>query len=130
MTELAPVSSTTTETLISLALNAATMKHMALAQNIANVNNDGYRPVQVDFDSQVALFRDQLLTRGNDSSTARALETLRSAVTISESNDPTAKVQLDVEVAKMTQNAVHYQALLAARGKMSSMLRTAINGGR
>jgi hypothetical protein len=30
----------------------------------------------------------------------------------------------------MVQNTVHYEALLAAHGKMSSMLHTAINGGR
>ena len=128
MSEISAVTSSTTSMLVSLALNAATAKHMALAQNIANVNNEGYRPLQVDFEQQVAMFRDQLLNRGNDAASGRALETLRSGLQITEA--PEAKVQLDVEVAKMTQNAIHYQTLLAARSKLSSLVRMAISGGK
>ena len=131
MTDIAPITSSTTSMLISLALDAATMKHTAIAQNIANANNAGYRPLQVDFDNQVAMFRDQLLTRGNDAGIERAIDSLRSALEISEvPQAESAKVALDVEVVKMTQNALHYQALLTARGKVGAFMRMAINGGR
>lgn len=131
MTDIAPITSNTTSELISLALNAATMRHTAIAQNIANVNTEGYRPLQVDFDRQVALFKDQLLSSGNDASTSRAIRSLNSSIKMSEVEENDAsKVQLDVEIAKMTQNAIHYQALLTAKGKMSSFLRMAISGGR
>lgn len=131
MSDIAPIASSTTSMLISLALDAATMKHTAIAQNIANANNEGYRPLQVDFDRQVTLFRDQLLARGNEPSVKRAIDSLRSALEISEVPPAeSTKVALDVEVVKMTQNALHYQALLTARGKMGAFMRMAINGGK
>lgn len=125
------IADNTTSMLVSLALDAAASKHLAIAQNIANVNNEGYRPMRVDFDRQVALYKDELLTRNDDAISRRLLETLRAATTVSQVPESAAeKVQLDVEVAKMTRNAVHYQALLAARGKMASLISLAINGGR
>src|SRR5258706_14459440 len=109
---LTGVTGDTTSMLISLALNAATAKHIALAQNIANVNNEGYRPLRVDFDERVAFYKNQLLDPRNDAMSMRLLETLRSATTVVETNDATGwKVQLDAEMAKMAQNTVHYEAL-------------------
>jgi|SRR3990172_4367577 len=131
MTQLTAITNDTTSALVSLALNAAMAKHAAIAQNIANANNDGYRPVQVDFDRQVALFKEQLLNRDNDGAAGRAIDGLSATVRITEAPESSVdKVQIDAEVAKMTQNAVHYQALLAAHGKMAGLLRLAINGGR
>lgn len=125
------VASDTTSMLIAAALNAAQAKHLAIAQNIANVNNEGFRPLSVNFDERVAFFKHQLLDPRQDAATARVAETLREATAIVEARDSAGgKIQLDAEVAKMVQNTVHYEALLAAHGKMSSMLRTAINGGR
>ncbi|HLF22350.1 MAG TPA: hypothetical protein VI565_00400 [Burkholderiales bacterium] len=131
MTQLTAITNDTTSALVSLALNAAMAKHAAIAQNIANANNDGYRPVQVDFDRQVALFKEQLLNRDNDGAAGRAIDGLSATVRITEAPESSVdKVRIDAEVAKMTQNAVHYQALLAAHGKMAGLLRLAINGGR
>jgi flagellar basal-body rod protein FlgB len=125
------VASDTTSMLIAAALNAAAAKHLAIAQNIANVNNEGFRPLSVNFDERVAFFKNQLLDSRRDSATVRVAETLREATAIVEAPGSTSgKIQLDAEVAKMVQNTVHYEALLAAHGKMSSMLHTAINGGR
>lgn len=130
MTTLVSVTDDTTARLLALALNAATAKHIAIAQNIANANNDGYRPLKVDFDAQVALFKDQLLDPRNDAASARVFDALQTAVTIMPAGDEPAKVQLDVEVAKMAQNTVHYEALLSAHNSMAALLRFAINGGR
>lgn len=130
MSEISSITNSTTSMLVTLALNASSAKHMAIAQNIANVNTEGYRPLQVDFDAQVALFKDQLLNRGNDAAAGRAIEALRAGVKITEAPEAQGKVQLDAEVAKMTQNAIHYQTLLTARSKLSSLVRMAISGGR
>lgn len=130
MNDITAVSSSTTSALVSLALNAATARHMAIAQNIANVNTDGYRPLQVDFEEQVALFKEQLLNPRNDGVATRAIESMNTMTQIREVPDTAAKVQLDVEIAKMVQNTAYYQALLTAKSKLSSMLRMAISGGR
>jgi len=131
MSELAPISSNATTMLVALALDAATVKHAAMAQNIANANNEGYRAAQVDFDSQVAMFRDQLLAGGNDAAAKRAVESLRAGLHVTDAPDAeAAKVAIDVEVVKMTQNTLHYQALLTARGKLAAFMRMAVSGGR
>jgi flagellar basal-body rod protein FlgB len=131
MIDITAVTSETTSQLVRLALNAASAKHMAIAQNIANVNTDGYQPMRVDFERQVGLFRDQLLDRRQDGESARVLEDLRSSALIEQAPEPGAEqVELDSEVAKMVQNSLHYQALLAAHGKLASILRMAVTGGR
>ncbi|HEX9812993.1 MAG TPA: flagellar basal body protein [Burkholderiales bacterium] len=130
MTSLTALGNDATSALVSLALDAAASKHLAIAQNIANANNEGYRPLRVEFDRQLALFRNELLDRGDDARATRLVDTLRSSTVATEEPQAAAKVQLDVEVAKMAENTVHYQALLAARGKMASLVRIAINGGR
>src|SRR5687768_8380514 len=99
MNDITAVSSSTTSALVNLALNAATARHMAIAQNIANANNDGYRPLQVDFEEQVALFKEQLLNPRNDGVATRAIESMTSMTQIREVPDTAAKVQLDTEIA-------------------------------
>lgn len=131
MNGITAITSETTSQLVALALNAATAQHMAIARNIANVNTEGYRPVHVDFERQIAMFRDQLLDSRHDAESARVLETLRPETMVEQAPDAGGtKVELDSEVAKMVQNAVHYQALLAAHGKLTSILRMAVTGGR
>lgn len=112
-----------------MALNAALARHNAVATNIANANNENYRPLRLQFDEQLALFQNRLVDGRYDASNSRLLQSLGSSVALIE--DPTAaKVQLDVETARMVQNAVHYQALLAAHGKLNAIIRMAISGGR
>ena len=125
------VASDTTSMLVAAALNAAAAKHLALAQNIANANNEGYRPLAVNFDERLAFYKSQLLDPRNDAVSVRVAQTLNEATALVPATGSTSgKIQLDAEIAKMVQNTVHYEALLGARNKLSSMLRTAINGGR
>lgn len=128
MTPLTAVADDTTSRLVAAALNAATAQHYAIAQNIANANNEGYRPVRVDFEAQLAMLKDRLLDRRHDASSRRLLQGLQPALTVSEA--PEAKVRLDVEMANMARNTIQYQALLVAKGKLTSLLRAAITGGR
>lgn len=129
MTPINPVSGDVTKELVGLALNAALARHNAIATNIANANDENYQPLRLQFDEQLALFQDRLVNGRYDASTTGLLRSLRSSVALAD--DPTAdKVQLDAETARMVQNAVHYQALLAAHGKLSAITRMAISGGR
>lgn len=124
-----PVAGDVTTQLVSLALNASLARHAAIATNIANANTEGYRPVRVSFDEQIALVQDRLVNRRYDASAPRLIESLQRSMRPSE-NLSVAKVQLDAETAHMVQNAVHYQALLAAHNKMHAITRLAISGGR
>lgn len=120
-----------TSGLVMRALDAAALRHAALAQNIANASTPGYRPVRISFEDQLALSRSELLARGDESGGWRALDSVQPRV---EPEPVTAtggdKIRLDAEVAKMMQNAVYYQSLLAALSKNGSILRIAVREGR
>jgi flagellar basal-body rod protein FlgB len=124
--QLDPTSSGLTSRLLTLALDGAIARHTAIAMNVANAGVEGYQPVVARFDEML----DQL--RGGQSVTESTLASVGSAM----SNQPlvpdqqATQVQLDTEMAKLAQNTVQYQALLAANGKLTSMVRMAINEGR
>jgi flagellar basal-body rod protein FlgB len=121
----------TTATVVSLALDASTLRQQAIAANIANVNTPGYRPVRVRFEEQLAALRSQLEGSGAVDSTA--LDGLQPAIEHEPlTADPSggSAVQLDQEVAKLSTNALHYQVLLRALNRQLSIIGTAINDGK
>ena len=91
------------------ALDAASLRHQAIAHNIANAHTEGYAPLGVRFDAQLAAAR-------------RAQPELVRA-----SDEP---VQVDAELVKLSQNTLHYQALLRGIAKHYAILGAAISDGR
>lgn len=132
MIELDTVSSSLTSRLVALALDGAMARHAAIAMNIANTNVEGYRPVAARFDELVEQIRGRVIDRGAEAAAHNAITSVHDAM----NNQPlvvdasTSVVQLDVEMAKLAQNTVQYQALLTAKSKATSILRAAINEGR
>ena len=125
MNELASIGTVTTE-LVSRALDAATLRHAALAANIANATTEGYRPLHVAFEEQLAAARHALLDR-DEATARRALDNLHPQIVEATVE---AQVRLDREVSLMMQNALRYQALVTSLSKNASLLRTAIREGR
>jgi flagellar basal-body rod protein FlgB len=116
-----------TGVMVKLALDAANLRHLAIANNIANANTPGYVPLRVEFEERLeAAVRD---LRGGRTA---PLEALAPTVTA----DPGApgplgsKVQLDVEAARLAQNVLHYQALLQGLRGERDILQQAINEGK
>jgi flagellar basal-body rod protein FlgB len=96
------------------------------AANVANASVEGYRPLRLEFEDQLAAARSALLSR-DEAVAKRAVAQLEPRV----APDAGAReVQLDREVALMTENSVRYQALLGALGKNGALLRMAIREGR
>ena len=123
-----PTEAITTD-LVKLALDAASMRHLAIAHNLANVNTPGFAPARVDFENQLDAARAAL--RGGQPLEASMLAGVRPVGTrapVLEGSDRTA--MLDMEVAAMAQNTVHYESLLKALGKQMSILASAISEGK
>jgi flagellar basal-body rod protein FlgB len=100
-----------------LSLDAAALRHQAIAHNIANLHSEGYVPLGVSFDAQLAAQR-----RGRAAGPELVQDTLRS---------PGPRPQdVDVEMLNLSQNTVQYQALIRALGKHLSILGAAITEGR
>ncbi len=126
MSEIAGILNNPTTELVLHALDASVLRHAVHAANIANASVEGYQSLEVSFEEQLAGARTALLSR-DDSTARRAIASLEAQVR----PDPTERpVQMDREVALMMENAVRYQALLAALGRSGALVRLAIREGR
>ena len=119
-----------TMALVVKALDAATLRHQAIAGNIANANSVDYQPLKVNFEEQLGFAR-QALARGGGGLTAGDLASVRPFL----EQEPApvagkAAVMIDMEMVKLSQNTLQYQALLKGLGHRTSILGTAINEGR
>lgn len=119
----------TTSALLSLALAAASMRHQAIAHNIANANTPGYRPVGVSFEEHMAQARDAV-AQGRPVSLSD-LSSYRPVFAFAEEGAAGDQaVSLDMEVAKLSENTLHHQALLKALNRHFSIIGTAISEGK
>lgn len=118
-----PVDETTTA-LVRMAMDAANLRQLTHASNIASANTEGYVPVRVEFEEHMSAVRDAMQAGHLDAS---ALATARAATVVHEQG---GSVKLDQEVAAMSQNALHYQALVKLLDKQYSMVSMAIDGGK
>lgn len=118
--------------LVSLALDAATMRQQAIAQNIANVNTPGYQRMSVSFESHLAALKD---SSGHLKPRSLAsLSDFRPRLELAEAqvvgNQAEQKIALDQELVKLSENTLQHQALLKMMTKHFSVLSSAINEGK
>lgn len=124
------ISGATTDA-IRLALDAAGLRHQAIANNIANANTPGYVPLKVNFEEQMEAFR-QAAAGGSDADLKHALQGVKGFIEqdLAAAGPGASNVMLDMEVVKLSQNVVHYQTLLRGLAKQMSIISAAINEGR
>jgi flagellar basal-body rod protein FlgB len=121
-----PLESITSD-LITKALDVSLARHEVIANNIANSESAGYRPLKVDFDSIYEQMKG-VLESGADYDLAKAA--LR-AIEVAAEQDPAATgVLLDQQIVDMARNTTHYQALLSARGQFGEIMKLAVRGGQ
>lgn len=110
---------------LSLALDAAVMRQQVIAHNIANAHTAGYIPQRVSFEA--ALDTAAADAGRSDSAGALSLEPRFEAVA---GPSVDGAVRLDGEMAAMSQNSAHYQALLKALNRHLSVLASAVSEGK
>lgn len=120
-----------TTALLSLAIDAATMRQQALAQNIANVNTPGYRRVDVSFAERIgALIDGDGQVRTASPSELAAFRPFLQLAPADNADNADNKVSLDTELAAMSENTLHHQVLVKALSKHLALIATAINEGK
>lgn len=121
-----------TRSALALALDAATLRHQVIANNIANANTEGFAARKVDFAAYLQEARQVLQQTGQlDAISLRSLAAGRAAVELRLGPDgKPAPVRLDEEMADMAQNAVHYQALVRALSRQLSIVALAAADGK
>ncbi len=100
--------------MVKLALDAAALRHRAIAHNLANLHSGGYVPLDVSFEAQLDALR-----RGQ----APAQPELAARPGVAPGPRPQ---DADLEMVALAQNTVHYQALLKALGTQLAIVGSAI----
>ena len=110
----------TTQLGLERAIAGAAQRQSLLASNLANANTPGYKPKDVDFHSALQA----AFASGERADVARAsfAETTQNDVMRPDGSG----VDTDVESAKMAQNALEYQALVAAARGRIDLLESAM----
>lgn len=115
-----------TQTALEKALLGASMRQRVLADNLANVNTAGFKRSEVDFQSTLA----DALEGG---ATPETLETLEFQPAVNGGTSVRADgndVDVDSEMASLSENAITYQALVAVAKARMQMLQTALGSAR
>lgn len=112
--------------LLSLALDAAAMRQQAIAQNIANANTPGYQRIGVSFEDQIDQLK-QAVRQGQVPSPASLASFQPVFQPVGLAGDG---VPLEMEMAALSENALHHQALLKALNKQMALVSLAINEGK
>lgn len=105
--------------LVKLALDAAALRHQAIAHNLANLHSQDYVPLGVRFEAQLRAF----------GSAARTVAEPRLVPEPERGTGPRPQ-DVDVEMTRLAENTIHYQALLRALGRQMAILGDAIGEGR
>lgn len=113
---------------IEYALDGLSLRHTAIATNIANANTPGYRPQRVSFENQLASVMSQA-SAATSSADIGHLPTPRitSDPAFSSSN---SRGLIDHEIVQLNRNVLQYQALIRGLEKYTSTISSAINEGK
>lgn len=107
--------------LLSKAMSLRLKRHAAIAGNIANADTPGYRPKAVAFEDA--------LQKASDSKTVGNVSKIREKVFKVDDGVPKANgnsVDLDAQMARMTENSLLYNATAEFVGRKMSMIKRVI----
>jgi len=112
-------------------LDVAAFRQELLAHNIANADTPGYRRVDLSFAAFLDKAEEDLpMARTNPAHLANPQGT--PAIQVARTDGPARTdgntVVIEAEMARLSQNAMYYQALAAQLAKHFALLNTAISG--
>ena len=113
---------------VAVALDALSMRQQTIAANLANVNTAGYRAGGVDFEQ--ALRGAMEAAPDQPEQTLQELAELRDSVRSGDfmRTAQHAGVEIDMELTRMSETVLRYQALVQGLGKYGSLAHMAITG--
>jgi flagellar basal-body rod protein FlgB len=107
--------------LVVKALDGLTLRYQATAQNIANANSPGYRPVRVRFEDSL---------RSAAAHGLQAIAHVKPEVELAPAPRIASEMRMDLEIANASQTAMRYGALITLLGREMALARTVVSGGR
>lgn len=117
-----------TLSLVSTVLDRLSQNHSLIASNMANVNTQGYKAAQIDFEAMLAPVSEVVNSENGDATElTKALARIdRQEIPVVESE--TVGVLIDQEMINLAENTLKYKALVSARSELSSIKSIAIKG--
>ncbi|MFA0810751.1 flagellar basal body rod protein FlgB [Microbulbifer epialgicus] len=113
--------------LLNKSLDRTTVENRLIANNIANIDTEGYRPLTTEFGRSYEKIR-QALSENDFTDLEKVSSSWKPAEEVS--IHPTYhSVSLDQEMVKLANNTLQFQSLSVAKTKLSEILKTAIKGG-
>lgn len=106
--------------ILNKALDGLSLRSIATAQNIANVNSAGYRPMSVSFEAELQA----AAAKGEEAVRALPLTMHQSGIAI------TQGVRLDLELETQSETAMRYGAIADMLARELQLQRTIIRGGQ
>lgn len=112
----------TTQLGLEQALAGATLRQRAIANNIANANTAGYKRTDVDFHSALAQALDAPDAADRLKNISFSTQTDSASSTRADGNN----VDIDTEMANLSQNSLEYQSLVTVARARLTMLQIAM----
>jgi flagellar basal-body rod protein FlgB len=115
-----------TAEIVGYALDGLSLRHAAIASNIANANSIGFRPIKVSFEEQLSQWTDSVRGRSDASINPAAPQvTLDQTLPMGTGSD-----LLEKEAVALNRNVLQYEALIRGLNKQTSILTLAISEGK
>ncbi len=107
-------------TVLLRALDGLHQRHLALAQNVANLGTPAPNLLRVDFEQALAA-----AARSGDAGRVAA-----SPIAVTRDREASAAPRMDLQVSQAQENAARYGALLAIVDRQLQLRHLALNDGR
>lgn len=116
-----------TPKLVGFALDGLSMRHQAIASNIANVNSIDYKPISVSFENQISDLRNSFYNT-SVKNTDFHFDPVISYGNKQQKSDGSKGI--DMNTVQLNQNVIQYHALIKGLDHYISTLSIAIKEGR
>ena len=112
-----------TDIALERGMQGASLRQQLLSNNVANVNTPGFKRTDVDFSSQLATAMQSGSTSDVESMTFQPQTDSATSLRADGNN-----VDMDQEMANLSENAVEYQTMVAVAHARLQMLANVIGG--
>lgn len=128
-----------TMNILTTSLDAVSLRHKAISNNIANINTPNYKRQLVNFEEQLAKYLDSSENLPVKKTNPLHISTVKSTFleikpVIQEENTTLRtdgnNVDMDLELSILAENTVKFNVLSQTINKKYSLLRSVIRGGR
>lgn len=121
-----------TSQLVRLALDVSALRQQVIANNIANRNTPGFASQRVSFEEYFDQNMINTVNSIHDNQLVNRLEDIEARLAQGDLINATENngVEFDVEMAKLAENVLRYQALLEGLSKRGSVIKMAVSEGR